>query len=123
LFSWSSGSCGSTALPTVRYIQDKNDYEKDRTPVEEFARRAKLLLPGIEAADLVPAFSGIRPKLISPSELSPAHAHSKAAPDFIIQRDPEFPCVIQLMGIESPGLTSAPAIAEHVSGLASEVLA
>jgi glycerol-3-phosphate dehydrogenase len=109
--------------PTARYIQDKNDYESDREPVEEFARGAKLLLPGIEAADLVPAYSGIRPKLIPPSELSRAHAHSKGAPDFIIQRDPEFPSVIQLIGIESPGLTSAPAIAEHVSELASQALA
>jgi len=109
--------------PTARYIQDKNDYEKNREPVEEFARRAKLLLPGIEASDLVQAFSGIRPKLIPPSGLAAVHGHSKDAPDFIIQRDPEFPRVIQLMGIESPGLTSAPAIAEHVGQLAGEILA
>lgn len=96
--------------PTARYIEDKNDYEKDRESVEEFARHARLLLPGIEAADLVPAFSGIRPKLTPPSQASTAHAHSKGAPDFIIQRDPQFPSVIQLIGIESPGLTSAPAI-------------
>ena len=109
--------------PTARYIQDKSDYEKDREPVEEFARRARLLLPGIEAADLVPAYSGIRPKLTPPSQSSTAHAHSKGAPDFIIQRDPQFSNVIQLIGIESPGLTSAPAIAEHVAELAGEILA
>ena len=109
--------------PTARYIQDKNDYEKNREPVEEFARRAKLLLPGIEPSDLVQAFSGIRPKLIPPSGLAAVHGHSKDAPDFIIQRDPEFPRVIQLMGIESPGLTSAPAIAEHAAQLAGEILA
>jgi len=108
--------------PTARYIQDKNDYEKDREPVEEFARHARLLLPGIEASDLVPAFSGIRPKLTPPSQASTAHAHSKGAPDFIIQRDPQFPNVVQLIGIESPGLTSAPAIAEHVSELVGHIL-
>jgi glycerol-3-phosphate dehydrogenase len=43
--------------------------------------------------------------------------------DFVIERDPEFPRVVQLIGIESPGLTSAPAIAEHVSKLVAEVLA
>ena len=43
--------------------------------------------------------------------------------DFIIQRDPELPHVVQLIGIESPGLTSAPSIAEHVSDLVSEILA
>jgi glycerol-3-phosphate dehydrogenase len=103
--------------PTARYISDKNDYERDREPVEDFARGAKALLPEIEPADFVPAYAGIRPKL-----LPPPSAHGKGIADFIIERDPEFPRVIQLIGIESPGLTSAPAIAEHVVQLASEIL-
>lgn len=107
--------------PTARYIEDKNDYERNRLPVEDFAKSASSLLPGIERSDLMPAYSGIRPKLIPPS--SPAvHAGGKGVADFIIERDPEFPRVIQLIGIESPGLTSAPAIAEHVSQLAAEIL-
>ena len=108
--------------PTARYIMDKNDYETDREPVEDFARGAKLLLPDIEPSDFVPAYSGIRPKLVPPPSAS-VESHGKRIADFIIERDPEFPCAIQLMGIESPGLTSAPAIAEHVSQLVAEVLA
>jgi glycerol-3-phosphate dehydrogenase len=100
--------------PTARYLDDKNNYERDREPVEEFARGAKLLLPELEASDLVPAYSGIRAKLTSPGE--------KRVADFIIQRDPQFPCVVQLIGIESPGLTSAPSIAEHVRVLVNEIL-
>lgn len=100
--------------PTARYIEDKNDYESAREPVEEFARRAKALLPEITAADLVTAYSGIRAKLVPPGEKGPA--------DFIIARDEQFPCVVQLMGIESPGLTSAPSIAEQVKQLAAEIL-
>jgi glycerol-3-phosphate dehydrogenase len=46
----------------------------------------------------------------------------KRVADFIIQRDPQFPCVVQLIGIESPGLTSAPSIAEHVRELVDEIL-
>ncbi len=107
--------------PTARYIEDKNDYESDREPVEDFAKSAKLLLPDIEPSDFVPAYSGIRPKLIPPSSPS-VHAHGKGIADFIIERDPEFPRVVQLIGIESPGLTSAPAIAEHVRQLADEIL-
>jgi glycerol-3-phosphate dehydrogenase len=42
--------------------------------------------------------------------------------DFIIQRDPEFPRVVQLIGIDSPGLTSAPSIAEHVRDLVAGIL-
>jgi glycerol-3-phosphate dehydrogenase len=108
--------------PTARYVDDKNDYERDREPVEYFAGVARLLLPGIEASDLTLAYSGIRAKLVSPPSSLPT-AHGAAMADFIIERDPEFPRVVQLMGIESPGLTSAPAIAEHVNDLVAEILA
>jgi glycerol-3-phosphate dehydrogenase len=103
--------------PTARYVDDKYNYERDREPVEEFARGAKLLLPELEASDLVPAFSGIRAKLTAPGD-----RRGKGVADFIIERDPQFPCVVHLMGIESPGLTSAPSIAEHVRDLVVEIL-
>ncbi|MGH9712674.1 MAG: NAD(P)/FAD-dependent oxidoreductase [Candidatus Acidiferrales bacterium] len=108
--------------PTARYIDDKNDYERDREPVENFARGAKQLLPGLESADLVQAYSGIRAKLMPPPSSRPAHAGKNSVADFIIQRDPQFPSVIHLIGIESPGLTSAPSIAEHVAQLVGEFL-
>jgi glycerol-3-phosphate dehydrogenase len=100
--------------PTAHYIESKTDYEQNREPVEEFARRAKMLLPGITEADLVPAYSGIRAKLVPPG------GHGMA--DFVIERDPLISNVVQLIGIESPGLTSAPAIAEHVAQLAGVIL-
>jgi glycerol-3-phosphate dehydrogenase len=100
--------------PTADYIADKNDYEKNRLPIEEFARRAMSMLPEIEAADLQLAYSGIRAKLVPPG-------HSGIA-DFVIERDAKVPCAIQLIGIESPGLTSSLAIAEHVASLAGEIL-
>ena len=100
--------------PTARYVEDKNDYEKDREPVEEFARRAKTLLPAIEAEDLIPAYSGIRAKLVPPGGKGPA--------DFVIARDANHLRVIHLVGIESPGLTSAPSIAQQVSEMVRETL-
>jgi glycerol-3-phosphate dehydrogenase len=100
--------------PTADYVAEKNDYERNRLPVEEFVRRAKSLLPEIEAADLQLAYSGIRAKLVPPG-------HSGIA-DFVIERDATVPRAIQLIGIESPGLTSSLAIAEHVASLAGEVL-
>jgi glycerol-3-phosphate dehydrogenase len=109
--------------PTARYIDDKSDYERDREPVEDFAIGARHLLPEITTSDLVPAYSGIRAKLVPPPTFSGNKAHHAGMADFIIQPDPEFLNVIQLIGIESPGLTSAPAIAEHVRDLASEILA
>lgn len=106
--------------PTARYVTGKNDYEQDRESLESFAQQARHLVPEVQAADLVPAHSGIRAKLIPPPALrsSPAPAFA----DFIIERDPDFPQVIQLLGIESPGLTSALSIAEHVFDLAAQIL-
>jgi glycerol-3-phosphate dehydrogenase len=108
--------------PTARYVDDKNDYEREREPVEYFAAGAKALLPTIEASDLVPAYSGIRAKLIPPHTSPAASTFQKSMADFIIERDPDFPSVIHLMGIESPGLSSAPAIGEHVFEIVTEVL-
>jgi len=107
--------------PTARYIDDKNDYENDREPVANFAASAKHLLPAIEPADFVPAYAGIRPKLIPPDSAA-VESNGKGIADFVIERDPEFPCVVQLIGIESPGLTSAPSIAEHIATLVGEIL-
>ena len=100
--------------PTADYIADKNDYERNRLPVEEFVRRAKSMLPEIEAADLQLAYSGIRAKLVPPGQAGIA--------DFVIARDANVPRAIQLIGIESPGLTSSLAIAEQVVSLAAEIL-
>jgi glycerol-3-phosphate dehydrogenase len=100
--------------PTADYISDKNDYERKRLPVEEFVRRAKPLLPELETADLQLAYSGIRAKLVPPG-------HGGFA-DFVISRDAAVPRAIQLIGIESPGLTSCLSIADRVVSLAAEIL-
>jgi glycerol-3-phosphate dehydrogenase len=100
--------------PTADYIDDKNDYERNRKPIEEFARAAKPMLPELTVDDLRLAHTGIRAKLLPPGNPGTA--------DFVIAPDPDVPRMIQLIGIESPGLTSALAIAERVSTLASEIL-
>ncbi len=101
--------------PTARYIKEKNDYERDRLPLEEFLHSARVLVPDLESEHLRLAYSGIRPKLVPPD------AHTIA--DFVIARDPGCPHMINLVGIESPGLTAAPAIAKHVAPLVAEILA
>ena len=107
--------------PTARYVGDKNDYERDRQPVEYFANLAKKLLPSITPSDFVPAYSGIRAKLVPPPGSS-AVSRVGGIADFIIESDPDFPRAIHLIGMESPGLTSAPSIAEHVTRLVGEIL-
>ena len=108
--------------PTARYVEDKSDYDHSRIPIEEFAEGAKHLLPDIRPEDLVMAYSGIRAKLVPPSKTSASSPERKGIADFIVERDQEYPAVIHLMGIESPGLTSAPAIAEYVEKMVAETL-
>jgi glycerol-3-phosphate dehydrogenase len=101
--------------PTATYVEEKDNYEKNRLPISAFAESAKTLLPEIEERDMQLGYSGLRPKLVPPG------GHGIA--DFVITRDPKVPQAIHLVGIESPGLTAAPAIAQHVLKLAGEILA
>jgi glycerol-3-phosphate dehydrogenase len=109
--------------PTAHYIDDKNDYERNREPIEDFAEAAKQLLPDLKVSDLTLSYTGIRAKLAPPPGTAGSSASANAMTDFIIQRDAEFQRVVQLIGIESPGLTSSPAIAELVEHKVAEILA
>jgi len=101
--------------PTAIYVEGKDNYERGRLGVADFLQGAKALLPEVEEKDLQLGYSGLRPKIVPP-DATDAHG------DFVIMRDPNVPHAIQLVGIESPGLTSAPSIAEHVAGLVAEIL-
>jgi len=106
--------------PTARPAASKTDYESDRVPTAEFARGARVLLPELDEADLRPAYSGIRAKLAPPAG---THAiPSKEPADFVVERDPQLPCVIHLIGIESPGLTAAWPLAKEAAALVRETL-
>ena len=100
--------------PTATYVDGKDNYERNRMTIPEFAADVKEMVPEIEESDLQLAYTGLRPKLVPPS--------GKGIVDFVIEPDREFPQVIQLVGIESPGLTAAPAIAGHVVSLAEQIL-
>jgi len=100
--------------PTAKYVDGKENYERERITVPEFAADVKTMVPEIEESDLQLAYSGLRPKLVPPDGAGIA--------DFVIEPDREVPQVIQLVGIESPGLTAAPAIAKHVAALVASIL-
>ncbi|WP_034923384.1 FAD-dependent oxidoreductase, partial [Candidatus Accumulibacter vicinus] len=69
--------------------------------------------PGLPAAALAPAYAGIRPKIAGRSD---------PPGDFLIQGPAQhgIPGLINLFGIESPGLTASLAIADHVADIATE---
>jgi L-2-hydroxyglutarate oxidase LhgO len=100
--------------PDIEYV-DSLDYAIDRREQKLFYDSVKRLLPAIEYDDLEPEMAGIRPKLQEPGgEIR----------DFVIrdESDKGLPAFINLIGIESPGLTAAPAIAEYVGGLIKKYL-
>ena len=101
--------------PSATYVDGKDNYERNRLPIKDFAESAKTLLPEVDEKDLQLGYSGLRPKLVPPGA-------GKGIVDFIITRDERVPQAIHLVGIESPGLTAAPAIARYVAQLVDESL-
>lgn len=95
--------------PDVSFIEGV-DYAFDESRASSFASAIRRYYPALDEARLVPGYTGIRPKL--GPEGSPAS-------DFIVQsaRNHGVPGLINLFGIESPGLTASLALAEHVCTL------
>ncbi|MEO6726400.1 MAG: NAD(P)/FAD-dependent oxidoreductase [Blastocatellia bacterium] len=100
--------------PNARYRQTKDDYDSDRTPLEDFYQSAAMMCPSLRPEDLRLSYTGIRPRLV------PEQDHSFA--DWVIEHDPRWPSVIHLIGIESPGLTSCLSIGQSVAEMARSVL-
>ncbi|GJL93949.1 MAG: FAD-dependent oxidoreductase [Hyphococcus sp.] len=96
--------------PDISFIDVNDDYEVDEARRDVFAAAAQKFWPGLEAEKLVPGYAGIRPKLKGLGEEG----------DFLFsaRADHGLSAYIGLYGIESPGLTTCLAIADHVAGLA-----
>ncbi len=95
--------------PDVEWIETI-DYEVDPSRAEAFYAAIRKYYPGLADGALQPGYCGIRPKLQAPGE---------PARDFVLQ-GPEshgIDGLVNLYGIESPGLTSALAIADLVAEL------
>jgi L-2-hydroxyglutarate oxidase LhgO len=98
--------------PSIEYVDSLN-YAVDNRHQKLFYDSVRRFLPSIEYDDLEPEMAGIRPKLQKPGG---------DVKDFVIrdESDKGLPGFINLIGIESPGLTAAPAIARYVRGLVEE---
>lgn len=96
--------------PDTQYIEgiDYSFPEDGTSPLKErFATSIRRYFPGLDIERLQPSYSGIRPKLSGANE---------PAQDFMIQaqQDHQVEGLVNLFGIESPGLTSSLAIADRV---------
>lgn len=100
--------------PDVEWVQPDNhgalDYRVDASRAKAFHAEIRRYWPALPEEALQPAYSGIRPKIQAPGE---------PARDFMISgpSDHGVAGLVNLFGIESPGLTSALAVAEHVTDL------
>jgi len=90
--------------PTAEFINNREDSRTTKEKIQELMKGAKELLPSIPQNQIIYAFSAVRSKITPPEE--------EESRDFIIQED--LRNFINLVGIESPGLTAAPAIAKMV---------
>lgn len=96
--------------PDVQWVDSLDDLLVDPTRGDAFYAQVREYWPGLRDGALAPGYAGIRPKI---------HGADAPAADFLIQGplDHGVPGLVNLFGIESPGLTSALAIADHVGHL------
>jgi L-2-hydroxyglutarate oxidase LhgO len=101
--------------PGIQYV-DSIDYAIDNQHKKLFYDSVRRFLPWIKYDDLEPEMAGIRPKLQEPG------GDTK---DFVVRDESEagLPGLVNLIGIESPGLTASPAIAGYVCDLIKGLLA
>ncbi len=92
--------------PDVEWI-DEIDYDVDPARADNFYAAVRTYWPDLPDGALQPAYSGIRPKIQAPGE---------PATDYVIQgpADHGIEGLVNLYAIESPGMTSSLAIADHV---------
>jgi glycerol-3-phosphate dehydrogenase len=98
--------------PSTEYIDARDDYAATQEIMDLLIKDGSRIFPHIKREFFIRNFCGIRPKLVSKEQGGFA--------DFVIEKRPEVPHFINLVGIESPGLTSAVPIARRVVELLGE---
>jgi len=99
--------------PDAEYVEHI-DYAVEPGKANDFAAAGGRYLPALRPEWLAPDYAGIRPRLAGPGE---------GFRDFVIEEGSAYglPGLVSLIGIESPGLTAAPAIADRVVALLAAI--
>jgi L-2-hydroxyglutarate oxidase LhgO len=100
--------------PDVQWVETR-DYVVDATRGERFYGAVRKYWPELPDGALEPAYAGIRPKISGPGEANADFRIDGAATHGV-------PAVINLFGIESPGLTASLAIANEVAAMVDEAI-
>jgi len=88
--------------PTADNVDDKNDFSTTAKRLEQILISGKTMIPSLSQNDVITSFTGLRPCLEE---------------DFYIEASAKAPAFVQVAGIQSPGLTASPAIAEYVKNI------
>ncbi|ODV63429.1 NAD(P)/FAD-dependent oxidoreductase [Ascoidea rubescens DSM 1968] len=99
--------------PDIEWIENPTNYNVNDKNIETAFNEIIKYFPNIMIEDLTAAYSGIRPKLNDPNDPNTKGKFQ----DFVIKKEDDFPGFVNLLGIESPGLTSSMGIAEYVYDL------
>ncbi|MFP4374156.1 MAG: NAD(P)/FAD-dependent oxidoreductase [Spirochaetaceae bacterium] len=89
--------------PTAQDIDDKEDVTTSAEELDHIFDAARKMMPVVSQNDVITSFAGLRPAM--------------ETGDFYIDVSDEAPNFIQVAGIQSPGLTAAPAVGEYVKNL------
>ena len=100
--------------PSADYIDERDDYSATRKVMDVLLAGGRKIFPHIENGCWIRNFTGIRPKLVDKTKGGYA--------DFVMEIRPEVPCFVNLVGMESPGLTSSTPIAKEVIRMLSEYM-
>ncbi|MCL2411993.1 MAG: NAD(P)/FAD-dependent oxidoreductase [Treponema sp.] len=93
-----------TALvgPTAETVESKDDFSTTAKHLDRILVSGKMMIPFLSQNDVIANFAGLRPCL---------------GEDFYIEASAKSPAFVQVAGIQSPGLTASPAIAEYVKNI------
>ena len=101
--------------PDVEWVESPDDLTPNESRLGAAIEQIETYLPGIDRSRVEVGYCGIRPKLGKGGSV--ARGDGKGFEDFVIRKEEGFERFINLLGIESPGLTSCLAIGEMVEGL------
>lgn len=94
--------------PTAKEVPHREDYSTSEEGLNELIEKHMVLLKGLSTSDIITYFAGTR-----------AATYEE---DFIVEKSSKIENLVHAAGIQSPGLTSAPAIAEDVTKFCIEML-
>jgi glycerol-3-phosphate dehydrogenase len=92
--------------PTADAVEDKTDTATTAERLEQILDSGKKMVPALSRDDVITSFAGLRPCL---------------GEDFYIAASQKAPALVQVAGIQSPGLTASPAIGEYVKDILKEM--